>query len=113
MSTNDLLDVIENLNAELAHVKANHKNLVDKNAILRERPDLPVDRIPAVRRLEELVTENTKLHKLIITEADEWLRFSKQMHKAYTSNPSHISSTAANRSGTIRKNLEKIYREKV
>jgi hypothetical protein len=39
---------------ELAQAKANCKNLTDKNAILRQRPDLPADRIPMAKELDRL-----------------------------------------------------------
>ncbi len=32
--------------------KANHDQMVQRNAVLRERPDLPVDRLPAIARYE-------------------------------------------------------------
>jgi len=39
---------------ELAMWKANHANLVERTALLRQRPDLPVDRLPAFNRMEAL-----------------------------------------------------------
>jgi NTP pyrophosphatase (non-canonical NTP hydrolase) len=42
------------LRAELEHWKANHATEVMKNAVLRQRPDLPVDRLPVMRELEKL-----------------------------------------------------------
>lgn len=44
--------VIEQTKA--AHWKANHDNMVTKNAFLSQRPDLPVDRIPAYQELVQL-----------------------------------------------------------
>lgn len=32
--------------------KANHDEMVQRNAVLRQRPDLPVDRLPAIERYE-------------------------------------------------------------
>jgi predicted nucleic acid-binding Zn-ribbon protein len=43
--------------AEIAHWKANHRNMVEKCAFLSQRPDLPVDRIPAYERLAALNAE--------------------------------------------------------
>ena len=50
------------LEAEVAHWKANTKDMADRNSVLRHRYDLPVDRLPAMRRMEELqekLTEQT------------------------------------------------------
>ena len=56
------------LKREIHHKEANHKQLVNVNAILRQRPDLPVDRIPAIKALDEayerinrLTVENKEL----------------------------------------------------
>ncbi|SMC41193.1 hypothetical protein SAMN06297251_10289 [Fulvimarina manganoxydans] len=38
---------------EAAHWKANYDEMVRRNAVLRDRPDLPVDRLPALARLRE------------------------------------------------------------
>lgn len=52
---------IEKLEAQIAaqeqtinHWKSNHDHMVTKAAFLSQRPDLPVDRIPAYRELEKL-----------------------------------------------------------
>lgn len=45
--------------AEAAHWKANHADLVKRNALLSERPDLPVDRIPAHAELVALQSART------------------------------------------------------
>lgn len=37
---------------EIRRLKDDNKNLVERNAFLRQRPDLPVDRIPAYLRLQ-------------------------------------------------------------
>ena len=46
---------------EVAHWKANHQNLVMRNALLEQRPDLPIDRIPAYKELIRLQNQNAKL----------------------------------------------------
>ena len=56
-----LVPVIHKLNRELATWKANHADMVERNAILRERPDLPVDRLPTFERLISLQAENRGL----------------------------------------------------
>lgn len=56
-----LVPVIHKLTRELATWQANHADMVERNAILRERPDLPVDRIPAFERLISLQAENRGL----------------------------------------------------
>jgi hypothetical protein len=38
---------------ELEHTKANNANLTERNRILRLRHDLPVDRLPYIKRLDE------------------------------------------------------------
>ena len=47
--------------AKVEELTANNANLVEKNAFLRQRPDLPVDRIPAYTamqaKVEQLETE--------------------------------------------------------
>jgi hypothetical protein len=54
----DCRDVtIRELERERDHWKANHDNMVAKNALLSQRPDLPVDRIPAAKELERLRAE--------------------------------------------------------
>lgn len=60
---------IEALRHELAQCKANHQDMVERNAVLRGRHDLPVDRLPAHRRLMQLQEENRKLLELV----DTWL----------------------------------------
>jgi hypothetical protein len=40
--------------AEIERLKRDHQHVVDRNALLRQRPDLPFDRLPAHKRLEEL-----------------------------------------------------------
>lgn len=52
------------LKEELREWKANHEQMVRRCAILRERPDLPVDRIPAYEELVKLqnqVKDNPRL----------------------------------------------------
>lgn len=43
------------------HWKSNHDSMVVKAAMLSQRPDLPVDRIPAYRALERLMEESTRI----------------------------------------------------
>jgi chromosome segregation ATPase len=53
---------------KIAELDANNKNLVEKNAFLRQRPDLPVDRLPAytlmknkIEELEEIIRGRDEL----------------------------------------------------
>lgn len=46
---------------DAAHWKSNHDDLVKRCALLREREDLPVDRIPAYNELVRLQAENNRL----------------------------------------------------
>ncbi len=54
---------IESMQAEVDHWKANHDNQVAKAALLMQRHDLPVDRIPAYKELERLqkIVESMKV----------------------------------------------------
>lgn len=47
----DAADAIVRLRADVKHWQSNHNVLVEKNAFLSQRPDLPVDRIPAYAAL--------------------------------------------------------------
>lgn len=52
---------ILSLQREVEHWKANNENLAWRCAVLSQRDDLPVDRIPAYRELERLQEENARL----------------------------------------------------
>jgi hypothetical protein len=67
-----MLSVVNELNAQLtaqlaekdaeaAHWKANHDNMVKKNALLSQRHDLPVDRIQAAKHFDDLSAEVERL----------------------------------------------------
>ncbi len=51
----------DDLRAQLAHWKSNHDQLAARCAILRERDDLPVDRLPAYRELVRLQEASPQL----------------------------------------------------
>ncbi len=51
---NSQADQLAALREELARCSSGHTNLVDRNALLRQRPDLPSDRIPAHEKLIDL-----------------------------------------------------------
>ncbi len=40
--------------ADVQHWKANHGHLVTRLGVLRQRPDLPVDRLPVIRQIETM-----------------------------------------------------------
>jgi len=44
---------VSSLHARAAHWKANHGNMVKLNAFLRDRPDLPADRLGAYERAKK------------------------------------------------------------
>jgi len=52
---------VRGLEKELQQEQGNNKALVIKNKFLRERPDLPVDRIPAYNRLKAELVEQARL----------------------------------------------------
>jgi len=49
--------------ATLKVMRANHKGMVERNALLRQRHDMPVDRLPAHEELVRLQEENARLRK--------------------------------------------------
>jgi len=51
-SITDLCKQINVLQAEIKALKANHKDMVERNAALRQRPDLDVSRLPVVIGLQ-------------------------------------------------------------
>jgi hypothetical protein len=66
--TNDENTIIH-LNHQLAHWKANHADMVRRCAYLSQRPDLPVDRIPAAMRAEEEI----RLLRRRIHNLERWI----------------------------------------
>ena len=63
-TNNQLLEALE-------EITANHADMVLRNAVLRQRPDLPVDRIPAIKRYEEKV-KSSRISGM--REMFEWLK---------------------------------------
>lgn len=53
---------VKELERELDIARKNHKHLVDRCALLRQRYDLPVDRIPAYKELIRL-QEKENIHE--------------------------------------------------
>lgn len=53
---------IAGLEAERDHWKANHDEMVQRNKALRDRPDLPADRLPM---FEKLQSENAELRERV------------------------------------------------
>ena len=51
---------VKEKDAEIEHLKSNHEDLVKRNAFLRERPDLPKDRIPQAKRYEVEISDLKK-----------------------------------------------------
>ena len=47
------------------HWMNNHKVMRDRCALLTQRPDLPVDRLPAFRQLVRLQEQNTNIRTLL------------------------------------------------
>lgn len=66
----ELKDRIKELEAEVDRWKSNHDNQVDKNKILTERPDLPVQRVSEHKHVLEVESENKKLKEIIKTLSD-------------------------------------------
>jgi DNA repair exonuclease SbcCD ATPase subunit len=54
---NELVDELSKVQADRDHWKANHDQMVARKALLEQRPDLPVDRIPAYKEMERLQSE--------------------------------------------------------
>ena len=65
------------VHGSLKHWKSNHADVVQRLAIATQRPDLPVDRIPAIKELERLQDRVAELEGIairtdaVITEATE------------------------------------------
>lgn len=54
---------VERLTKRVQELEGQHKGLVLTNSILRQRPDLPVDRIPAAAEVAALRVKNERLRK--------------------------------------------------
>jgi len=65
---------LDDMRKERDHWKANHDNMVVKNAILSQRPDLPLERIQACAELDEL---RVLVDKLIFAYQQEYLTLSR------------------------------------
>lgn len=50
---------------EIASLRAERDNLLWRNRLLRQRPDLPADRIPAHAEMERLQAENVRLRERV------------------------------------------------
>ena len=48
---NDVMETIQNLHSELIEAKKNHAHMVLRNSLLRDRPDLPVERLESYKLL--------------------------------------------------------------
>ena len=53
----ELTNANTRLKLRITELEANNKNLTEKNAFLRQRPDLPVDRIPAYTAMKATIDE--------------------------------------------------------
>lgn len=60
--------------ARIEALEGQHKGLVLQNALLRQRYDLPVDRIPAARGVEALCAENERLREFV-RFVDRWANY--------------------------------------
>ncbi|UIW12470.1 MAG: hypothetical protein [Enterobacter phage ENC20] len=70
---NDLAKVIkekEKAESEAAHWKANHECEVSRARVLKERPDMPLERVNAYNRMVELEKENDALKQRIASLED-------------------------------------------
>ena len=69
--THDQTQIMENaeqirlLTARVKELEGQHKGLVIQNALLRQRPDLPADRIPAARGVEALTARAAELEGVL------------------------------------------------
>lgn len=85
-------DRIRKLEIERDHWKSNHDNIVSKFRILSQRPDLPVDRLPAIRKMEDLETKLADALKALNRCAYGF----DQIHKSLISNgPKQASGEVA------------------
>jgi len=71
-----LLDRAQAAEAERDHWKANHADVVARLKLATQRPDLPVDRIPAIKELERL----QKAHAVLLGILTEREVAARQVH---------------------------------
>lgn len=65
------------------HWKANHDQMVQRNAVLRQRPDLPVDRLPAIARYEAIIAAKEASAKDAKLSRDDWKRLAKALEAQF------------------------------
>lgn len=61
----DLTEILKPMAEQIAHWKANHADMVVRNKVLAERPDLPVDRIPVYLEVKRMQEAHRKVEKLL------------------------------------------------
>lgn len=66
----DLITFCKGLQLACDHWRKNHEEMKHRNAVLRERPDLPADRLPAIARYEEKLRRVQELHTALMRSAD-------------------------------------------
>lgn len=72
-----LLDTIEELQKENEQLEANHVDMVARNAALRDRPDIPTERVKSVQALVDQITKLqavVNLQSRILSESSSTMR---------------------------------------
>lgn len=69
----------ESAESERDHWKANHDNMVQRNAVLSQRPDLPVDRLPAIREYERMLAEKDIEKQQMLNAMDSMTKAFKKL----------------------------------
>ncbi len=74
----ELTNKCNSLKQQLKDCQNNHADMVKRNAALRDRPDLPPERVAAV---QVLVDDNEKLTQQLASSKDECERLKKELAK--------------------------------
>ena len=73
----------EDAQAEIAHWKANHDNVVERLRLFTQRKDLPVDRVDAYKSLTKAQEEVARLEGLCNELLDGLQYASEKLHVVY------------------------------
>ena len=84
--------------AEVEELTANNANLVEKNAFLRQRPDLPVDRIPAYTAMQAKI--------------DDYKTMFEGMKKSYESNAAKVTELTRRHKALQARHLQECHRNR-
>lgn len=97
------MDEVAELKKRIRDLEGQHKGLVAVNAVLRERPDLPIERLPVAREIAKMVEEmamlrdeKDRLHEIalflfgLLDDIDTASDEAKDNHEWYRKRVEHI-----------------------